>query len=203
MAPPGRATRPTSDRVREAAFSMLEAWVVSREPWCGTCSPAAGPWGSRRSLVGRPTPLSSSRRKVRARPRGPTWPRWVMVPDEPPSCALTCSRGWPRRPGPQFSHQFSLPFGNRWDHSRSRRRRPPNRKDLWGRPRGRPGCRPGHGRPALRVARLGLVAGQFGPVPPLVVAETGDDLVLPAGWGRCGRSVRGYGCYAGASEPER
>ena len=45
LAPSGRATRPTSDRVREAAFSMLDSQGVLDGPGYGTCSPVAGRWG--------------------------------------------------------------------------------------------------------------------------------------------------------------
>ena len=51
-APPGAATRPTSDRVREALFSILGD-RIARTRACWTCSPAPARSASRRSHAGR------------------------------------------------------------------------------------------------------------------------------------------------------
>ena len=89
QAPPGRGTRPTSDKVREAMFDVLGALpevrlcVPGGSPPAGqgrsratppsTCSPAAARSGSRRSRAAPAAAPSSSRRRRPCARCAPTW----------------------------------------------------------------------------------------------------------------------------------
>ena len=69
-APPGAGTRPTSDRVREALFSALEAEVDLAAPASPTCTPAPARSGWRRCPAGRRA-RAAGRVRPAGRPGGP------------------------------------------------------------------------------------------------------------------------------------
>ena len=86
VAPPGDATRPTSDRVREALFSVLGA-SVERRARARPLRRLGRARASRRSRAGPPRRSSSTARRRRSRPSAPTSRRSGSRP--------TCA-GWRR-----------------------------------------------------------------------------------------------------------
>ena len=88
--PPGAATRPTSDRVREALFSILGAASTARA--CSTCSPARARSGIEA--------LSRGRRERDVRRRATAAPR--RRPGQPRAPSGAERRGAPRRRPARF-----------------------------------------------------------------------------------------------------
>ena len=173
--PPGQATRPTSDRAREALFSTLEslssAWPAAG---CSTCTPARAPSGSRRSAAAPPTRCSSS----------PTPGRPAPSADERGDPRAGRGRGAPRpgraagrRPGcpaPAYDVVFADPPYDLDDDVAGDGARPTCARRLAGRRRrgGRrarhPRRRAGPGRPGSRRCGPGATARpRFGTVAPL------------------------------------
>ena len=90
VAPRGRATRPTPERVREALFSILGD--VSTGCACSTCSPARARWRSRRCRAGPPQRdagrlLGGRGRRDQAQPRA----LGLDGRGPPPECAARSS----------------------------------------------------------------------------------------------------------------
>ena len=130
-APPGKATRPTSDRAREGLFSMLASRLGSFEDLAGRRS-------LRRHRRARPGGALPRRRALHLRREGPHRARHPAAQYRP---ARRRRQGRDSRPGCRACPAPAPPF-----------RPDPDGPALWRRPR------PAGARPRRRLARAGRLA---------------------------------------------
>jgi 16S rRNA (guanine966-N2)-methyltransferase len=156
LAPPGRQTRPTSDRVREAAFSMLESLGELEGATVWDLFAGSGAMGiealsrgaARSTFVDQSAGAVSATRANLARVGyGPT--RATVVRDDVLSWAGARAQAPPA--GPRAPHQ--------------------------------PGVDVVTADPPYAWAGWMALLTSLAPLKPLVLAETGEELDLPEGWG--------------------
>ncbi len=160
LAPPGRGTRPTSDRVREAAFSMLESLGALDGARVWDLFSGSGAMGIEALSRGAvqvtfvdqaPGPVAATRANLAHLGYGP--PRATVFHDE--VLNWVTSRAGGRAYGPSSEDADAMSDGPVDLVTAD----PPYAWQGWG-------------------ALLAVLA----PLKPLVLAETGEDLVLPPGW---------------------
>ena len=160
MAPPGRGTRPTSDRVREAAFSMLESLGALDGARVWDLFSGSGAMGIEALSRGAvqvsfvdqaPGPVAATRANLARLGYGP--PRAIVFRDQVLNWVASHAGGHAYRPS---GSDADVTSGGPVDLVTAD---PPYAWQGW-------------------EELLGLLA----PLKPLVLAETGEDLVLPPGW---------------------
>ena len=195
LAPPGRGTRPTSDRVREAAFSMLDSLGVRRG------GPGMGPLRRERRHGDRGALAWGGPRHLRG---AGAW-GGLGHPGQPGRAGL-----WPARATVVcadvlnwVASQVAGPDGRRTSGDPQQvHGGAVNRRRAGGGDENRPGLKSTWSRPTrLTPGRAGAsLLGALAPLGPLVLAETGDELVLPDGW-RALRSKRYGGTVVTLARP--
>jgi 16S rRNA (guanine966-N2)-methyltransferase len=171
LAPPGRATRPTSDRVREAAFSMLESLGVLQGARVWDLFAGSGAMGIEALSRGAaqvafvdhaPSSLSVIRANVARLGYGP--PRATVFRDDALQWASSRAVRHVHRPegvdGETAEDQGTVEDGvSRVGLVDLVTADPPYAWDGWGQ-----------------------LFAVLAPLGPIVLAETGDDLVVPPEW---------------------
>ena len=201
LAPPGRWTRPTSDKVREAAFSMLTSLNVVEGATVWDLFAGSGAMGIEALSRGAShvifveqarDAVSAIRANLASLGYGPG-EATVVVADVLHWVGAQAGEVMPRRPAQTVRAQ-ALP-GRR------------------GRGDGAPASsgRAVAGAPALDLVAAdppyawdgwGTLLGYLAPLQPLLLAETGEELVLPGAW-RALRSKRYGGTVVTLARPLR
>jgi 16S rRNA (guanine966-N2)-methyltransferase len=202
LAPPGRGTRPTSDRVREAAFSMLESMrvVEGARVWdlfagSGAMGIEALSRGASHATFVEDARGAVSVLRANLATLGYGRPRATVVEADVLGWVSAQARA-PERRSATAPPAGVPPAGY---PSREARRSTVTTT-------GPPGTEPTVGLvtadPPYAWPGWDVLLGQLGPLGPLLLAETGGDLVLPAGW-RALRSRRYGGTVVTLACPAR
>jgi 16S rRNA (guanine966-N2)-methyltransferase len=171
LAPPGRGTRPTSDRVREAAFSMLESLGVLQGARVWDLFAGSGAMGIEALSRGAarvafvddaPGPVTVIRANLARLGYGP--PRATVFRDDALQWASSCAVRHAHRPAGEDA-ETAEDAGTVEDRVSA-----VGMVDLV------------TADPPYVWHGWGQLFAVLAPLAPVVLAETGDDLVVPPGW---------------------